>query len=111
MSGGKKEHWQNTKEQIRKPNPIKDGKTWLGHGEYKQAGVIDQLLLEGKYTLEELARELTTRGLFRPELPWQARIARIRNHFVHLQEGDGRAMSPHRLKLKQVGGKWMFDVD
>jgi hypothetical protein len=80
----------------------------LGHEEYKQAGVIDQLLLEGRYTIEELARELTTRRLFRPELPWQARIARIRKHFVHL--GDGRAMSPHRLKLKQIDGKWMFDV-
>ena len=110
MSGGRKEDWENTKEQLRRPSPIEDGKTWLRHGEYKQAGVIDQLVLEGDYSTEELVEELTRRGLFRPDLSFSARKGRVMKHLVHLQEGDGRPMKPHNLKLKKHNGKWMFDA-
>ena len=33
MSNGRPEDWANTKEQLREPDPIRDGKTWLRHKE------------------------------------------------------------------------------
>ena len=113
MTSGRPGDWEETKRQMGNPHPRKDGKTWLRHGENKQCGVIDMMLLEGEYSLEEMAKELN-RLPGEPKRPISHRIKRIKDHIDHLQDGDPRgnwhSMEPHRLKLKEVAGKWMFDV-
>lgn len=113
MSKGIKEDWINTRYQIKNPNPCKDGKTWLRHREFSQASIIDQMLLEGKYSILEIAEELNKN--FGAERSIQDRMKRVESHIEHLQDGDslgnGRGVEPHRLRLKEVGGKWFFDLD
>jgi len=103
---------EETQKQLENPLPIINGKTWLRHREDSQGGVIDQMLLKGKYSIEEIAKELNRR--FKPEQPLQARMQRVRGHIRHLQHGDARdnaaGVEPHRLRLKEVNGKWRFDV-
>jgi len=114
MSTGKKGDWEKTSNQLRRSDPCKDGKTWLRHREHSQAGAIDQMLLEGTFSLEEMAVALN-RLPYEIERSIGHRIKRIKDHIDHLQEGDPRGgwhgMDPHRLRLKEVGGKWRFDLD
>lgn len=112
MSSGIKGDREETQCQLKNPRPIIDGKTWLRHRENSQAGLIDQMLLKGSHSVEDIAIELNAR--FKPEQKIDARMKRVRDHIEHLQDGDSRnrntAMKPHKLRLKEVGGKWRFDL-
>lgn len=112
MSSGQGNDLEETKKQLTNPTPIINGKTWLRHDEFSQAGVIDQMLLEGLHSVEDIARQLNVR--FKPLRPLAARMRRVRDHIEHLQDGDSRNIStnmkPHKLRLKEVDGNWRFDV-
>lgn len=97
MSSGKSEDWENTKNQLMNPNPILNNKTWLGHrvknkdGTDVQSGTIDLMVLEGKYSISEIARKINNT------------IERVEEHLDHLQTGDSRGkssgMKPHKLRI------------
>lgn len=110
MSGGKKEDAINTIKQLEKPSPHIDGKNWLRHRVDCQSGYIDEMILEGKYSTQEIAELLDSK--FKPELPIKTRMRRVENHLLHLQDGDSwnrsSGMKPHRLRLVEVNGKWNF---
>lgn len=112
MSSGQGNDLEETQKQIKNPTPIINGKNWLRHLEFKQSALIDQMLLGGLYSVEEIARELDRR--FKPLRSLEAREKRVQEHIEHLQDGDSRGkssgMKPHKLRLKEVGGKWRFDV-
>ena len=114
MTSGKPEDWVNTLEQLRDPDPVRNGKIWLRHLENKQSGVIDQMLLEGKSSIEEITEELNKRFKLK-NMSFDRRMLRVKEHIENLQNGDWRGeisgMLPHKLKLKEVNGKWMFDLD
>lgn len=103
---------EETQKQLINPVPFSNGRSWLRHHEYSQAGLIDQMLLDGVNSVEDIARELNKR--FKPQRSLAARMKRVHDHIEHLQDGDSRnktsAMEPHKLKLKEVDGKWRFDV-
>ena len=48
------EDLEETKSQLKKSNPCRNGKTWLRHLENAQSGRIDLMVLEGKYSKEEM---------------------------------------------------------
>jgi hypothetical protein len=86
--------------------PIKEGKTWLRHGINTQGGLIDLMIFEGKYSKEDIAREL------RNKTDCRNALARIERHIDHLQNADGvdawTGNIPHKCKLKMISGKLMF---
>lgn len=103
MSKGLPEDWDNTAEQLKNPNPCKDGRTWLRHGENKQSGKIDVMVLEGRYSVSEIADELAKLELFDNDKPLNYRIRRVKDHLLHLQDGESRGQAsgtePHKLKI------------
>ena len=115
MSTGKPEDQEKTIEQLKQTSPRFSKKTWLRHRIDSQSGVLDLMLLEGKYTIDEMAQKLIK---LHPDRPIRQLIKRVKDHIDHLQEGDTRDHSslhkddghkPHHLKLKVIDGKWMFD--
>ena len=117
MSKGKKEDRKKTAQKLKDRNPPKKGKTWLRHRVDCQSGIIDLMLLEGSFSIEEMAQKL---AVFYPKRPRRQLLKRVRDHIDHLQEGDRRDNSslhkedqhrPHCLKLKEVNGKWMFNLE
>ena len=110
MSSGKPEDWENTKKQMLHPNPVSNNETWLGHrlerknGTPYQAAHIDLMVLEGRYTVDEIAKKNNIT------------IKRVEDHLEHLQDGDSRNkntnMKPHRLKIvKAANGAVMFSSE
>lgn len=101
MSSGNSDDWENTKKQLMNPNPVSKNKTWLGHlvknkdGTNAQSGTIDLMVLEGKYTIDEIARKINNT------------IMRVEDHLQHLQGGNSRGRAagtkPHNLQI--VKGK------
>lgn len=77
---------------------VSKGKTWLGHSENRQSGMIDLLIFEGVYSLKEIAIniEKTFPSVTDAE-------KRVQGHIEHLQTGDARnrasGMKPHYLKI------------
>lgn len=55
MSSAKPDDWENTKKQLMNPNPISKNRTWLGHHIEKQSGTIDLMVLQGKFSIKEIA--------------------------------------------------------
>ncbi len=117
MSTGKKEDLEKTIEQFKNPKPPSKGQTWLRHRIDSQSGMIDLMLLDGNNTVEGMATKLAESY---PDRPMDQLRKRVKDHIDHLQEGDERDHSslhkddkhqPHRLKLKEVNGKWMFDSE
>lgn len=100
MSSGKPEDWENTKNQLMNPNPVLKNRTWLGHlVEYKdgtnaQCGTIDLMVLEGKYSIAEIARKINNT------------IERVKDHLEHLQDGSSRdrahGTKPHNLRIVEA---------
>jgi hypothetical protein len=91
---------------------MREGKTWLRHLESAQSGLIDIMLLEGRYSVQEIAEEINVRFGYKPI---EVRKKRVEDHLAHLAEGGNdrgtwQGMEPHRLRLKSVDEKWMFDV-
>ena len=75
------------------------------------------MLLEGKYSVEEMATQLQETY---PDRKFDNLCKRVRDHIEHLQEGDARDHSslhrndnhkPHFLKLSEKNGKWSFDEE
>jgi hypothetical protein len=114
MSSGVISDREETRQQVKTPKPIKDGKTWLRHNETSQSGQIDLLVLSGKFSIDEMVYELRRQGLFGNGHTYEQSVKRVKDHLAHLQQGDARnkasGMKPHNLKLAEVNGKWSFDV-
>ena len=86
---------------------VKERPNWLRHSPGSQAAAIDQMILEGKYTIQDMADILDEEfGVINRKI----RIKRIENHFGHLQDLYNGSMKPHRLRLKNLDGIWKFDV-
>lgn len=113
MSNGRKEDWSNTKEQLRKPDPIKDGKTWLRHKEGSKAGTIDVMILEGRHTISDIADELYRVCPNKRSLATQIQL--VKGHIEHLQSGagwgDASGREPHDLRIRTDSNRRvMFDL-
>lgn len=106
MSHGRETDYNDTIRQLINPLPIKEGRTWLRHGINTQGGLIDLMILEGKYSKKDIARELKNKTDCRNPL------ARIERHIDHLQNADGvdawTGNIPHKCKIKEVSGILMF---
>ena len=110
MSLGEPEDWYLTSAQLKHPNPIINGKTWLRHGKNTQAGIIDLMLLDGTYSLDKMVDKLNRKfGSKKSDIQ---RKSRIKDHFTHLQEGTrldlNNGRKPHRLKIYEFDGTWSF---
>jgi hypothetical protein len=111
MSNGTNNDHSNTKAVVNGSIPkVSEGKTWLGHSENKQSGMIDLLILEGIYSQKEIAIKIEKAfpGVTDAE-------KRVQSHIDHLQNGEprGRAAGtkPHRLKITtDAARKMRFDV-
>jgi len=111
MSNGANDDHSNTKSVVDGSMPkVSSGKTWLGHSENKQSGMIDLLILEGVYSLKEIAVKVEKAfpGVINAE-------KRVEGHIQHLQTGDARnrasGMKPHCLKITtDAARKIRFDV-
>ncbi|MEW6185007.1 MAG: hypothetical protein AB1585_04615 [Thermodesulfobacteriota bacterium] len=79
MSRGRPEDLQNTKNQIKNPNPVAGDLTWLRHNIRDQSGEIDLLLLKGG-TLEDMAIELIKMGLDKEKLGVEGMKRRVLRH-------------------------------
>lgn len=99
---------------FKKIESTKGNKTWLNHLTNKHSGTIDLLILEGKYSIEEMAQELGKKfvGQDKNRDTW---IKRVKGHMDHLMDGSWQdrssAMKPHGLKTV-IGpdGKIRFDL-
>ena len=111
MSNGSKDDQSNTKAVVNGSMPqVSKGKTWLGHSENRQSGMIDLLILEGVYSLKEIAQKI--KKTF-PSVTDAEK--RVQSHIDHLQNGEprGRAAGtkPHCLKITtDAARKSRFDV-
>lgn len=111
MSSGQNDDLSNTKAVINGSMlKVSKAKTWLGHLENKQSGMIDLLILDGVYSVNEIAIKIekTFPGVTNA-------IARVSDHIEHLQTGDARnkasGMKPHYLKItKDAAGKVRFEI-
>jgi hypothetical protein len=112
MSNGSKDDLSNLKTVINGSMPkVSNGKTWLGHFENRQSGMIDLLILEAVYSVKEIAAKIEK--IF-PNVT--DAIKRVQDHIEHLQTGDARnqasGMKPHYLKItKDDAGKVYFDIN
>lgn len=111
MSSGQRDDLNNTKAVINGSMPkVSKRKTWLGHLENKQSGMIDLLILDGVYSVNEIAIKIEN------AFPGVTdALARVLDHIEHLQTGDARnrasGMKPHYLKItKDVAGKVRFEI-
>jgi hypothetical protein len=111
MSSGRNDDLSNTKAVVKGSTPkVSGGKTWLGHLESKQSGIIDLLIIEGVYSIKEIAIKIekTFPGVTNSE-------KRVEDHIEHLKTGDARnrasGMKPHYLKIiKDAANKVRFDI-
>ena len=86
------------------------GKSWLRHREGTQAYMIDYMLLEGHYTLDDIAQVLIDNNLA-PERQLAQVKARVKMHLEHLQEGHNYGQLSHGLRvLERANGELYFDV-
>ena len=99
---------ERTIEQLRDPTRNQGKVTWLRHRLCSQSGMIDIMLLEGKYSVEEMATQLQETY---PDRKFDNLCKRVRDHIEHLQKGDARDHSslqrndnhkPHFLKLSET---------
>jgi len=108
MSHGIETDYYDTLQQLKKPDPIKGGKTWLRHRVNSQAAIIDLMILEGKYSKRDIAIALENKtNCVDP-------LKRIERHIDHLQNADGvdawTGNIPHKCKIKEIGGKVLFTI-
>ncbi len=112
MSSGRNDDRSNTKAVVNGSMPkVSGGKTWLGHLENKQSGMIDLLILESVYSVKEIAIKIEKAF---PSVTDAGQ--RIQSHIEHLQTGDARGrasgMKPHHLKITTDAAKKVrFDVN
>ena len=110
MSSGNMDDLSKTKSVAKSAIPtVSRGKTWLGHFENRQSGLIDLLILEGIYSVKEIAIkvESTFPGV-------TDSVKRVKEHIEHLRTGNSRdrLQEPHRLKITtDAAGKVRFDIN
>jgi hypothetical protein len=114
MTTGQRNDKEATKAQIMNRTQSITGATWLRHRANTQASVIDLMILEGRFTIEDIAKALNDREL--KKQPLSQRIKRVEDHIAHLQDGVGdsrghwNGMKPHGLKIKiDSANKLRFD--
>lgn len=111
MSNGSKDDQSNTRAVVNgSVTNVSKGKTWLGHSENKQSGMIDLLILEGVYSQKEIAIKVE-----KAFLGVRDAEKRVESHIQHLQTGDARGRTagtkPHCLKIiVDAARKIRFDV-
>jgi hypothetical protein len=111
MSSGNKDNLSNTISVVKGIIPVvSQGRTWLGHLENRQSGLIDLLILEGIYSVKEIAIKVE-----RAFPGVTDSVKRVEDHIEHLREGDSRGrsqgMEPHHLKITtDAAGKVRFDI-
>ena len=112
MSSGNKDDLSNTKSVAKCAMPtVSGGKTWLGHFENKQSGLIDLLIFEAIYSVKDIAVKVE-----RAFPGVTDSVRRVEDHIKHLQTGDSRGrsqgMEPHHLKITtDAAGKVHFDIN
>ena len=115
MSKSQPDDESNTINQLKNPNPLDGNKTWLRHKADGESGLIDLMILEGKFSIEQMIDKLNKN----PNLKIKNRskwLKRIQDHILHLKtiEGDSRNLSSgisgHNIKIKQATtGEILFD--
>jgi hypothetical protein len=111
MSSGTNDDLSNTKAVVKGSLPrVSGGTTWLGHFENKQSGNIDLLILEGVYSIKEIAIKIEKAF---PNVTDSEK--RVEGHIEHLKTGDSRnrasGMKPHYLKIiTDAANKVRFDI-
>lgn len=115
MSSGRVGDWQATKEQKIIRSSESPSINWLRHRLNSQAATIDEMILDGGYTIENIAERLNY--IESRKFNISHRIRRIRDHIAHLQDGIGdsrgksHGMKPHDLKVKSNSqGHLSFDI-
>ena len=82
MNTGNKDDLSNTKSVAKSVMPgVSRGKTWLGHFENRQSGLIDLLILEGIYSVKEIAIKVE-----RAFPGVTDSVRRVEDHIEHLLE-------------------------
>jgi hypothetical protein len=116
MSSGQINDIHETKVQKDKRDTQDTGANWLRHRANTQAATIDTMILEGEYTIEQIAARLNEREAKKYLL--SRRIRRVKDHIAHLQDGVGdsrgksHGMKPHDLKVRaDSAGKLSFHFE
>lgn len=108
MSEAFPEDWQKTcVRDLTRRNP---GTNWLGHQLGSQTALIDEMILSGNYTVDDIAQKLVIKFL-KSTNDHEGWLFRIGRHVAHLEwENDGGGI-PHGLVVKEdnVTGKLSFD--
>lgn len=115
MSSGRVGDWQATKEQKRIRKSENPSINWLRHRINSQAAIIDEMILEGGFTIENIADRLN--AVESKKYSITHRIRRINDHIAHLKDGVGdsrgksHGMKPHDLKIrKNAQGHLSFEL-
>lgn len=110
MSNGRPGDWAATQAEMKRRGSRSDaanhGKNWLRHGRGTEAAMIDSMLLEGRYSLDDMIDQLDEEFSEKKKTRrrWEKRI---RSHFEHLQHSDAGQI-PHNCKLTEIDGIWRF---
>lgn len=107
--GKKKDYLSITKKVLEGAIPSeKNGKSWLDHK--GQAGHIDQLIMESKYSINEIVRIIYTENNKNLK-PFESIKNRIDRHIGHLQNEWNGSVAPHFLNVvEDMNGIVKFDV-
>ena len=106
----------NTIALLKKNRVVIDNKTWLRHTADSESGLIDLMVLEGRYTIIEMIDLLSKKTNLKQKSKsqWEKRI---RDHLLHLStsEGDSRnkasGQGGHNLPIiERPGGTIKFDL-
>lgn len=97
-----------TRKQMKQPVKPTGKRNWLRHTLGSQAALLDELLLQGGYTINQMAHQISPLSVRNkgniPILEF-----RVRQHLAHLQEEWNGPMAPHQLKLREnSAGQWSF---
>ena len=105
----------NTIEQLKNAKPVNVNKTWLRHKADGESGLIDLMVLEGCFSIQKMAIELSKNPALKAKSinQWEKRI---KDHILHLSstEGDSRnrasGVGGHNLRVKETSsGAIAFD--
>jgi hypothetical protein len=77
---------ESTKPQIQKPKPYTDDKTWLQQKARSKAATIDEMILEGIHTIEEIGKALCR--ICPHNKPLEIQVNLVEGHIRHLQDRE-----------------------
>jgi hypothetical protein len=106
MSLGNRDDLEKTIDRMDKGTGVFGELTWLRHDITSHAGMVDEMLVEGCFSVQEMAEKLRESY---PALSIDELVKVVKDHMDHIQgaveDGDG-----HGLELKKIAGKWTFHV-